>query len=262
LLTILQPIYEEDFHPSSYGYRPRRSCHQAISKASLFMRKYELHHVVDMDLSRCFDTLDHDLILKFMRKRVSDGSILALVNKFLKSGVMKGNRIDEVTEGSPQGGVISPLLANIYLNEFDQFMMKRNYRIVRYADDILIMCSSQRSASHALDVATDFLENTLRLTVNREKTHITDGLRGVRFLGVVIFNRYTVIQDEKIKAFKMKVKSLTKKCQGMNLEMVIRRLNPLLRGFGNYFRIANCKNLFKSLMEWIRRRLRAVQLKL
>jgi len=262
LLTILQPIYEEDFHPSSYGYRPGRSCHQAISKASLFMRKYELDHVVDMDLSCCFDTLNHDLILKFMRKRVTDGSILSLVNKFLKSGVMKDYRIDDTTMGSPQGGVISPLLANIYLNEFDQFMMKRNYRIVRYADDILILCSSHRSANHALNVASDFLENSLLLTVNREKTHISYSSCGVRFLGVVIFDSYTGIQAEKINAFKSKVKSLTKKCQGMNLEMVIRRLNPLLRGFANYFRIANCKKLFKQLMEWIRRRLRAIQLHL
>lgn len=262
LLTILQPIYEEDFHPSSYGYRPGRSCHQAISKATTFMRKYDLKHVVDMDLSRCFDTLNHDLILKFMRKRVTDGSILNLVDKFLKSGVMIGNVIDKVTVGSPQGGVISPLLANIYLNEFDQFMMKRNYRIVRYADDILILCSSHRSASHALDVSTDFLENTLLLTVNKEKTHITHSSCGVKYLGVEIFDTYMVVQKEKITAFKEKVKSLTKKCQGRNLEMVIRRLNPIIRGFANYFRIANCKTLLKSMMEWIRRRLRAIQLKL
>jgi len=262
LLTILQPIYEEDFHPSSYGYRPGRSSHQAISKASLFMRKYELCHVVDMDLSRCFDTLNHDLILEFMRKRVTDGSILSLVDKFLKSGVMTGEGLEDVTEGSPQGGVISPLLANIYLNEFDQFMMKRDYRIVRYADDILILCSSNRSAVHALDVATAFLEKTLLLTVNKEKTHITNCTCGVSFLGVVIFNAYTAIQDKKIRDFKVKVKSLTRKCQGMNLEMVIRRLNPVLRGFVNYFRIANCKNVFSNLMKWIRRRLRAIQLNL
>ena len=262
LLTILQPIYEEDFHPSSYGYRPGRSCHQAISKASMFIRKYDLKHVVDMDLSRCFDTLNHDLIIKFMRKRVTDGSVLNLVVKFLKSGVMIGNVIDEVTEGSPQGGVISPLLANIYLNEFDQFMMKRNYRIVRYADDILILCATQRSAGHALDVATDFLENTLCLTVNREKTHITHSFCGVKYLGVEIFSTYTAIQSEKVIAFKRKVKCLTKKNQCMNLEMVIRRLNPVLRGFANYFRIANCKKVFRTLMEWVRRRLRAIQLKL
>ena len=262
LLTILQPIYEEDFHPSSYGYRPGRSCHQAISKATMFIRKYELEHVVDMDLSRCFDTLNHDLIVKFMRKRITDGSILKLVEKFLKSGVMTGERFDEVTEGSPQGGVISPLLANIYLNEFDQFMMKRNYRIVRYADDILVLCSSKRSAEHALEVATDFLEDTLDLTVNRDKTHITHSSAGVKFLGVEIYDTFTLIQEKKIKTFKVKVKSLTKRNQGMNLEMVIRRLNPVLRGFANYFRIANCKGVLRDLMAWIRRRLRAIQLKL
>ncbi|RKX76910.1 MAG: group II intron reverse transcriptase/maturase [Spirochaetes bacterium] len=262
LLTILQPIYEEDFHPSSYGYRPGRSSHQAISKASLFVRQYDLRHVVDMDLSRCFDTLKHDLIIKFMRKRVTDNSILSLVEKFLKSGVMRDNVKEESLEGSPQGGVISPLLANIYLNEFDQFMMKRNYRIVRYADDILIMCPSQRSATHALEVASDFLEKTLLLTVNRDKTHITHSDSGIKFLGVVILSSYTLVQEEKIKSFKKKVKSLTRKNQGMNLEMVIRRLNPLLRGFANYFRIANCSSAFCRLMGWIRRRLRAIQLKL
>jgi len=262
LLTILQPIYEEDFHPSSYGYRPGRSCRQAISKTTVFIRKYELRHVVDMDLSKCFDTLDHDLIIRFMRKRVTDGSILNLVEKFLRSGVMIGNEIEEVWLGSPQGGVISPLLANIYLNEFDHFMKERNYRIVRYADDILILCVSERSAKHALEVATTYLEKTLKLSVNQEKTHITNCEKGVKFLGVEIFCDFTIIQEKKLKGFKLKVKTLTKKCQGMNLEMVIRRLNPLLRGFSNYFRIANCKRAFRDLMRWIRRRLRAIQLKL
>jgi len=262
LLTILQPIYEEDFHPSSYGYRPGRSCRQAISKTTVFIRKYELRHVVDMDLSKCFDTLDHDLIIRFMRKRVTDGSILKLVEKFLKSGVMIGNEIEEVWLGSPQGGVISPLLANIYLNEFDHFMKERNYRIVRYADDILILCVSERSAKHALEVATIYLEKTLKLTVNQEKTHITNCEKGVKFLGVEIFCKSTRIQEKNLLDFKDKVKTLTKKNQGMNLEMVIMRLNPLLRGFSNYFRIANCKGVLRNLMQWIRRRLRAIQLKL
>jgi group II intron reverse transcriptase/maturase len=262
LLTILQPIFEEDFHPSSYGYRPGRSCRQAISKTTVFIRKYELRHAVDMDLSKCFDTLDHDLIIRFMRKRVTDGSILKLVVKFLKSGVMIGNEFEEVWLGSPQGGVISPLLANIYLNEFDHFMKERNYRIVRYADDILILCISERSAKHALEVATMYLEKTLKLTVNQEKTHITNCEKGVKFLGVEIFCLFTRIQEKNLNDFKIKVKTLTKKCQGMNLEMVIRRLNPLLRGFSNYFRIANCMKAFQKLMCWIRRRLRAIQLKL
>jgi RNA-directed DNA polymerase len=130
LLEILQPIFDPGFHPSSYGYRPGHSAHQAVAKAELFIRKYNLRHVVDMDLSRCFDTLDHELILGGLRKRVVDGSVLGLVWQFLKSGVMTGDGWEEVEEGSPQGGVISPLLANIYLDAFDQEMRSRGHRIV------------------------------------------------------------------------------------------------------------------------------------
>jgi RNA-directed DNA polymerase len=262
VLNILQPIFEEDFHPSSYGYRPGRSCHQAISKATMFIRRYELKYAVDMDLSKCFDTLNHDLIIKFMRKRVTDGSILKLISLFLKSGVMTGNGIEETLVGSPQGGVISPLLANIYLNEFDQFMKNRNYRIVRYADDILILCKSRRSAEHALAVATEYLENELLLVVNRTKTHITHSFNGIKYLGVEIFSRFTKISDKKLKLFKEKAKKVTRRNQGRNLIMVLTELNPLIRGFANYFRIANCKKVFENLMGWIRRRLRALQLKL
>jgi len=262
LLTIIQPIYEEDFHPSSYGYRPKKSAYQAISKATAFIRKYELDYVVDMDLSKCFDTLNHDLIISFVRKRISDGSILKLIIKFLKSGVMIGGFNEPTNLGSPQGGVISPLLANIYLNEFDQFMKGRNYRIVRYADDILIHCVSRRSAEHAKVVATEFLEQTLKLTVNVDKTHIAHASEGIKYLGVIIYSKFTVIKPEKLKSFKSKVKKLTRKNQGMNLEAVIKRLNPILRGFTNYFRIANCKSLLRDLMCWVRRRLRHIQLKL
>jgi group II intron reverse transcriptase/maturase len=142
LSNIMTPIFDPHFHPSSYGYRVGRSCHQAISKATLFIRKYNKRHVVDMDLSKCFDTLDHDLIIKYVKKRITDGSILALIKQFLKSGIMIGSTLEDSDIGSPQGGVISPLLSNIYLDEFDQEMMKRKHRIVRYADDILIFCPS------------------------------------------------------------------------------------------------------------------------
>jgi len=134
LLEIIQPIFDPTFHPSSYGYRPGHSAHQAIAKAEMFIRTYNLRHVVDMDLSRCFDTLNHDLILGGLRKRIADGSILGLVRQFLQSGVMVGGRFEEVEEGSPQGGVVSPFLANVYLDAFDQEMKRRGHRIVRYAD--------------------------------------------------------------------------------------------------------------------------------
>lgn len=262
LTNIMTPIFDPNFHPSSYGYRLGRSCHQAISKATLFIRKYDKQHVVDMDLSKCFDMLDHDLIIQFVRKRITDGSILNLIDMFLKSGVMVGATWQQSELGSPQGGVISPLLSNIYLDEFDQEMMRRKHRIVRYADDILIFCTSKAGAENALKVARHVLEVTLKLKVNERKTHIAHSDTGIKFLGVIIFTNYTRIQEKKLKSLKAKVKQLTKRNGGCNLAMVLKKLNPVLRGFVNYFKIANISSILKQLAGWIRRRLRGVQLNL
>lgn len=262
LNELLTPIFEEQFHPSSFGYRPNRSCHDAITKATMFIRRYGLKHVVDMDLSKCFDRLDHELIIKQVKKRVADSSILSLITQFLQSGVMIDGKIAQTDIGSPQGGVISPLIANIYLDAFDQAMRTRGYRIVRYADDILILCRSAKGAKHALAVATDLLENDLKLTVNIDKTHITHSSKGVKFLGVEIGSQYTRIQEAKLLKFKRAVKDKTPRNGGKPTAEVIRELNPLLRGFCQYFRIANAKRRFTELMTWIRRRLRGVQLKL
>ena len=261
LRCILEPIFDPGFHPSSYGYRKGRSCHHAISKAQLFIRRHERCWVVDMDLSKCFDTLNHDLIIEQFREKVTDGSILHLLRSFLESGVMIGVEYEESSVGSPQGGVISPLIANVYLDQFDQHMKNRGHRIVRYADDILILCGSESGARHARSVATVYLEETLKLTVNMKKTHIAHSSAGVKFLGVEIHTDYTRIQEQKVKAFKAKVKQITRRNTGLNLDGVIRKLNPVLRGFVNYFRIANCKGVMKALMSWIRHRLRAIQMK-
>jgi RNA-directed DNA polymerase len=182
----------------------------------MFIRRHDLRCVVDMDLSKCFDRLDHDLILASIRRRVRDGSILKLIRMFLESGVMiAGNR--EATEvGSPPGGVVRPLIANIYLDAFDQEMKRRGHRIVRYADDILIFCRSPSAAHRARKVA----------------------------------------------AFKDKIKRITRRNSPVHLEKVIGDLNPALRGFANYFRMAHCKGLLGKMMGWIRRRLRAKQLAL
>jgi RNA-directed DNA polymerase len=262
LSTIMTPIFDPHFHPSSYGYRVGRSCHQAISKATLFIRKYNKRHVVDMDLSKCFDTLDHDLIIKYVKKRITDGSILALIKQFLKSGIMIGSTLKDSDIGSPQGGVISPLLSNIYLDEFDQEMMKRQHRIVRYADDILIFCTSTSGAENALTVASHILEVTLKLKVNERKTHIAHSDTGIKFLGVIIGSNYTRIQEKKLNNLKVKVKQLTKRNGGGSLAQVLKRLNPVLRGFVNYFKVANISSILQQLSAWLRRRLRAVQLRL
>lgn len=262
LSNIMTPIFDPHFHPSSYGYRVGRSCHQAISKATLFIRKYNKRHVVDMDLSKCFDMLAQDLIIKFVRKRITDGSILNLIDMFLNSGVMIGLNWQTSELGSPQGGVISPLLANIYLDEFDQEMMKRKHRIVRYADDILIFCTSKSGAENALKVASHILEVTLKLKVNERKTHIAHSDIGIKFLGVIICTNYTRIQEKKLKALKVKVKQITKRNGVANLATVLKKLNPVLRGFVNYFKIANISSILTRLGSWVRRRLRNVQLNL
>ena len=262
LLDILQPIFDVEFHPSSYGYRPGRSCQQAVAKATMFIRQYGRQHVVDMDLSKCFDRLDHELIIASIRRRVTDGSILNLVRKFLTSGVMVNGKWEATEIGSPQGGVVSPLLANIYLDAFDQEMKRRGHRMVRYADDVLILCRSESGAQHALSVATGILEGDLKLTVNLSKTHVTTARKGVKFLGVLIGSVHTSILPSKVKSFKQTVKRITRRNSPVNLRKVISDLNPVLRGWGHYFRMANCKTLFKELAGWIRRRLRAKQLSL
>jgi len=262
LLEILQPIFDPDFHPSSYGYRPGRSCHQAIAKASLFIRRYRRRWVVDMDLSKCFDTLDHELIIQSFRRRVTDGSLLGLLRLFLQSGIMTTDGWQASEQGSPQGGVISPLIANVYLDAFDQQMKERGHRIVRYADDILILSRSKRGAQNALAVARRILEGELHLKVNERKSRIVHSREGAPYLGVKIGSRYTRIQDEKIQQFKDKVKRITRRNSPVNLEKVISDLNPVLRGFANYFRVAHCRKQYRELSCWVRRRLRSKQLKL
>ncbi|TEB05935.1 Group II intron-encoded protein LtrA [Pelotomaculum schinkii] len=261
LKNVLEPIFDPDFHPSSYGYRPGKSCQHAIAKAERFMNKYGLTYVADMDLSKCFDTLDHELIIRAVNRKVSDGQILKLVRQFLKSGVMEEGVVKETELGAAQGGPISPLLMNIYLDEFDQKMKAAGIRIVRYADDILIFGKSRKQVGQYMACAIEILEKDLKLKVNREKTCITSVHQGVAYLGVNIYEKWVAIHPKRIKRFKDKIKKLTKRNQGKNLENVTKELNPVLRGWVNYFRIANCKALLEDLMGWIRRRLRMKKMK-
>jgi RNA-directed DNA polymerase len=261
LLNVLQPIFEPDFHPSSYGYRPGRSAHHAIAKAELFTRRYNLEYVVDMDLSKCFDTLDHQLILSTLNRKVSDGKVLSLVDKFLKSGILDTGNFEATEVGSPQGGIISPLLMNIYMDDFDQYMKQQGIRIVRYADDILIFARTQAESGKYLAEATEYLEKELLLTVNKKKTHLTNLREGIRYLGVQITNYGVLVSQKSINRFKDKVRMLTPRNHGKNIDYFIKELNMLLRGFTNYYRIARSKSLFKNLMSWVRRRLRMKKMK-
>ena len=261
LKNVLEPIFNPDFHPSSYGYRPGKSCQHAIAKAERFMNKYRLPYVADMDLSKCFDTLDHELIIRGVNRKVSDGEILKLVRQFLESGAMESGVVKETELGAAQGGPISPLLMNIYLDEFDQMMKAAGIRIVRYADDILIFGKSRKQVGQYMAYAIKALEQNLKLKVNRDKTCITSVYQGVAYLGVIIGEKWVTIHPKRIKRFKDKIRKLTRRNQGKNLESIIKELNPVLRGWSNYFRIANCKGLLEKQTSWLRRRLRMKKMK-
>ena len=261
LRRVIEPIFEPDFHPSSYAYRPGRSCQKAVAKAEQFLNRYGLTHVVDMDLSKCFDRLNHERILQGVQRRISDGKILKLIRQFLEAGVMQDGAWEATEIGSPQGGVISPLLSNIYLDEFDQKMKAQGIRIVRYADDILVFARSPRQAERYRKIAVEVLEEDLQLVVNREKTHLTSIRDGVAFLGFVIYARHTSIHPKRITRLKDRIRELTPRNHGKNVETQISELNRFLRGWINYFRIANCKKLLQQLMAWTRRRLRMKQMR-
>lgn len=174
---------------------------------------------------------------------------------------MESGQIQTAEIGSPQGGVISPLLMNIYLNEFDQEMREKDIRIVRYADDILIFAKSKREAGRYKRIATQILEQELELKVNQEKTSITSIYEEVAYLGFIIYPNNVIIHPERIQKFKDRVREITKRTQGRNLEGVIQKLNSVIRGWSNYFGIANCKRILKELVAWIRRRLRMKKMK-
>jgi len=261
IVNIIGELFDATFHPSSYGYRPKHSQHQAVAKAESFINKYKLTEVVDMDLSKCFDTLDHEIIMDTVAELISDGKVLKLIKKFLKSGVMKSETFEATEIGSCQGGVISPLLSNIYLNKFDQKMMSKGIRIVRYADDILIFAKDKKTAGNYLTYARKILEEELKLKVNETKTKVTSVREGVEFLGFVIRSSYVQINPKRIKRFKDKVREITKRGTGRKLEDIIKKLNPILRGWMNYYKVANIKTLASELMSWIRRRLRMIKMK-
>jgi len=169
---------------------------------------------------------------------------------------MKDGNLERVSLGSPQGGVISPLLANIYLDYFDQKMKSKGIRIVRTADDILIFAQTKRQAERYLKLAMKILEDELRLVVNREKTTLSKVDKGVSYLGFVIFPQNTIIEPKRLKRFKDKIRRLTRRNQPRNVEQIIKELTPILRGWINYYCVANCKKVISDLMAWIRRRLR------
>ena len=257
LLNILEVIFEPTFHERSYGFRVNRSTHTALEHVVKSMQEGK-EWVLEIDIRKYFDTVDHELLLEAVNEEVSDGSVLRLIRMFLESGVMEeGVGWKATEEGTPQGGVISPLLANIYLNRFDWEMAKRGHDMVRYADDGVVLCGSREEAERALADVRKMLEGKLRLKLHPEKTRIVYHKEGsFDFVGFLVNRRYLWPRVKTLMRFKEKVRLATRRQQGRNVKEVIRLLNPILRGFGNYYRRVNAKGLFETLDAWIRMRLR------
>ena len=254
---IIEPIFERKFKDVSYGYRPKRGAREAIQKCKEYIVS-GYRWVVDADIASFFDTVDHKLLMKALNEEIADGTLLDLIERFLKSGVMKDGRLEATHEGVPQGGVISPLLANIYLHCFDSVMAERGYRLVRYCDDFVIFTKLGRKAERALQVTREILEDKLKLKLHPQKTRIAHAhYDGFEFLGCLFKAGYIRPKNKSIESFKDKVRHVTRRQQPKKLDMIIERLNPVVRGWGNYFRYGNVKTLYLRLDEWMRMRLRS-----
>jgi len=256
LKNVLEPIFEPIFEDCSYGFRPGRNCHQAIEK----IREYIEHgygYVIDADIKSYFDTIDHEVLIDMIAERVADGRVLQMVRDMLKAGVLHEGSFVMTTEGTPQGGVISPLLANIYLHRLDQRMTEKGYKVVRYADDFVIMCRTRKKVSNAYKAMQRTLEKELKLTIHPTKTKVKRVEHGIAFLGFMIYAMYMLPQWEKVEKLKMKIRKATRRQQPIKVTEMIKRLNSILIGWGHYFKIGNVKSLFQRLDQWIRMRVRS-----
>jgi len=258
---LLNPIFEPLFHPSSYGFRHQRNCHMAV-EAALKLHEEGFGDVVDADIQGFFDNLSHPIIMQSVAQRVADGNILRLVEKFLTSGVMDNGVFKPTSVGTPQGGVISPLLANIVLNFLDWQLDRAGYRFVRYADDFVILCQTPSQAKEALAFAQQVLEQRLQLRLSPEKTKLTSYGKGYSFLGFILSSRSRRMRPKSVKKFKDKVRKIT--CRKFNLDRaLVHELNRVIRGTAQYFAVwfVNGRRLFLRLDGWIRMRLRCMKAK-
>lgn len=253
---IIEPIFEQDFYYYSFGFRAGYSAHQAIQTIRRAKRSgYE--YVVDLDIVSFFDEIPHEGLMEKVRERITDGKVLTLIRGWLTSGVMEDDQFHETKIGSPQGGVISPLLANIYLNSFDWGMKEKGFAVVRYADDAVILCKTKEEAEAAYQEAKGILEEELQLRMHPEKTKVVHFDEGFRFLGFDYWKEYILLPEAKVNQFKDKIRKVTRRQQGKNLGEMLKRLNEVVRGFGNYFGIGNVKTKFVQLDKWMRMRVRA-----
>ncbi|MEI6210401.1 MAG: group II intron reverse transcriptase/maturase [bacterium] len=261
---VVEPIFEAGFAANSYGFRPGRGCKDALREVQRLLDA-GWTQVVDVDIKSFFDTIDHELLMKQIEARISDGRLLDLMRLFLKQGVLDGTEYWEPEEGTPQGGVISPLLANIYLNPLDWLMLKGGCQLVRYADDMVILCRNAAEADAALNLIRQWMEG-VRLKLHPEKTRIVDiaqpgahfDFLGYRFKRTAANKRLIrVPRPKSMRKLHEGLCPITKRCNGHSLEEIIRRINRKLRGWFEYFK-HSYPTVLKGVDGWVRMRLRSI----
>ena len=257
---ILSPIFETQFSEYSYGFRPKRSAHNAINQCQ---RNVDdgYTYVVDMDLEKFFDTVSQSKLIEVLSRTIKDGRVISLIHKYLKAGVVVRHKFEETEIGVPQGGPLSPLLSNIMLNELDKELTARGHKFVRYADDCMIFCKSKKSAERTLNNIIPFIEGKLFLKVNRDKTAVAC-FKEVKFLGFAFYMSKgecrVRIHPKSISKMKSKIRELTDRHNGWGNEFRVSKLKKYIHGWINYFKKADMKGLMEKTDEWMRRRIRAV----
>lgn len=260
ITQVLSPIYEEQFSENSYGFRPKRGAHNALKQCRQNVNDGYVY-VVDIDLEKFFDTVCQSKLIEVLSRTIKDGRVISLIHKHLNAGVISKGTFEKTEVGMPQGGPLSPLLSNIMLNELDKELERRGHRFVRYADDCMIFCKSKKSAERTLENIMPYIEGKLFLKVNRQKTNVAH-ISKVKYLGYS-FYRYKEkcrlrVHPKSIAKMKAKLKELTSRSNGWGNEYRALKLTQFIRGWVNYFGLADMKSILSKTDEWLRHRIRCI----
>ena len=261
IVQILTPIFEPLFSENSYGFRPRRNAHQAVRRVVDYANE-GYRYTVDLDLEKYFDTVNHSRLIQILSQTIKDGRVISLIHKYLNAGVVVKHKFEETTKGVPQGGPLSPLLSNVYLNELDKEMERRGNRYVRYADDCVILFKSKRSAMRVKETVRRYLEEKLFVKVNQEKTkvaYITD----IKFLGFGFYieksgNVRITVHKKAREKMKRRIKEITKRNRPVSSKQLGQELKLYMTGWINYYRVADMKVYLGKVDSWLRRRIRMI----
>jgi len=260
IAQVLTPVYEKQFSPNSYGFRPKRNAHQALNRCRNYITD-GYKYAVDMDLEKFFDTVNQSKLIEVLSRTVKDGRVISLIHKYLNAGVVVRNKFEETGMGVPAGGPLSPLLSNVMLNELDKELEKRGHPFVRYADDTVIFCKSKRGAERTLANIVPYIENKLFLKVNGEKTTVAY-IQGIKFLG---YSFYVMkgegrlrVHPKSIAKMKGRIRTLTSRSNGWGYARRKEALRQYITGWVNYFKLADMKTLLRGVDMWYRSRLRMV----